>query len=488
MRTIWLAFIFLFGGCVVFHAQNKAVLYDFNEIPQALMLNPGMQTNYLWYAGVPLLSGISTQAGTSGITVHDIFADDGVDINVKVREKALNGMNIRDDISGTYQVEILNGGFRGKNRPGNFYSFGIYHEGDAIGYWFQDLAILAFDGNANQLNRRFDLSHLKTRGELVNVFHFGVNRIMNSSLTIGARAKIYSGIIDFNSTSNEGYFVTTEGENNLLANTLVSDMRLRTSGIEAIREVLDDDTIDDASGIANALTRRAFFGGDLGLGIDLGFSYNINEQTVLTASLLDLGFIYHANDVKTYTLKGSATVEGVEIIYPDALTDPNADFWQELVDEVEALVPFEENTDSYLSFRPTKLYASLRYNFGKPIQNALQMRESCDCDYKGSDKSSAIQYQNSVGGQLYMINRPRGPQAALTAFYQRRFGRVFSVKTTYTADKYSLTNVGLGFSLQAGPVNLYAMADNLLAYQNVADMHYASFQIGLNIISWGNNR
>jgi hypothetical protein len=152
------------------------------------------------------------------------------------------------------------------------------------------------------------------------------------------------------------------------------------------------------------------------------------------------------------------------------------------VDEIETLVPFEENNNSYITFRPTKLYSSLRYNFGKPVQS----REDCDCNYKVSARrSSTIQYANSVGGQIYAINRPRGPQTALTAFYQRRLGRVMAVKTTYTADKFSRTNVGLGFSLQAGPVNLYAMADNLLAYKNIADSHYASFQLGLNIISWG---
>ena len=482
MRRLKFVLVSLFLGHSFLFAQNKQVLYDFTEIPQALLVNPGMQTDYQWYAGIPALSGVSFQAGTSGITVDDIFADDGVDINEKIRQKAIFGMGISDELSGTYQIDLLNGGFRGKNRPADFYSFGIYHEGDAIGYWFKDLAILAYQGNADQLGREFDLGHLKTRGEILNVFHFGVNRQMSSKLTLGIRAKIYSGIIDFNSANNDGYFVTNVGQNNLLANTIVADMQLRTSGLEAFREALSDDTVDEAAEVTRLITKRGFFGGDLGLGMDFGFSYNLNEQTVITASLLDLGFIYHSGDTRNFTLNGSATVEGVEIILPDALADPNADFWQDLVDEIEALVPFEENNNSYITFRPTKLYASIRHNFGKPMQSGV----ACDCNYKNSaSKGSAVRYANSLGGQLYAINRPRGPQMALTAFYLRRFGRTMALKTTYTIDKFSSTNFGLGFSVQAGPVNLYAMADNLLAYRNIADTHYASFQIGLNIISWG---
>ena len=65
-------------------AQNKELLYDFTEIPQALLINPGMATSFSWYAGIPFASGINGQAATSGITVNDLFANDGLDFNVKV--------------------------------------------------------------------------------------------------------------------------------------------------------------------------------------------------------------------------------------------------------------------------------------------------------------------------------------------------------------------------------------------------------------------
>ena len=166
----------------------------------------------------------------------------------------------------------------------------------------------------------------------------------------------------------------------------------------------------------------------------------------------------------------------------------NRDFWQDLVDEVEGLIPFETDTDSYVTFRPTKLYASIRNDFGEPVNNGGGQID-CDCT---AGSSGAVElrtkYRNSIGGQLYMINRPRGPQIALTGFYTRRFGNFLALKGTYTADKFSYTNVGLGMNLQAGPVNFYVMADNLLSYKNIAATNYASFQLGMNIISWGRNK
>ena len=456
--------------------QNKALLYDFNEIPQSLMINPGVQADFKWYAGVPTLSHLSFQIGSSGLNANTLFADDGLNFNDKVRDRLIFGMTPRDELSGNYQIELLNFGFRGKD-TGNLYSAGIYHEGDAIGYWFKDYAILAFEGNADRVGQRFDLGHLKTKGEILNVFHFGVNHQWKRNITVGARAKLYSSIFNFDSSKNKGYFETTPGQNNLLASTLNADLKWRTSGLNDLKAAEDEGTI------ASTVLNKGFLGGNLGLGFDFGLSYNLNEQTVFTASILDLGFVYHTKDVMSYSLSGSATVEGVEIILPDALTDPNADFWQELVDDIEEFIPFEDNTENYITFRPTKLYASIRYDFGEQVPS----RADCDCGPYATLGNFRDKYANSFGGQLYMVSRPRGPQMALSAFYLRRLGNVLALKTTYTVDKFSYTNVGLGLNLQAGPVNLYLMADNLIGYGNIANSKYASFQLGLNIISWGKN-
>jgi hypothetical protein len=458
-------------------AQNKQVLYDFNEIPQSLLLNPGMEADFMWYAGVPLLSGISAYAGSNGISVNDIFADDGVDINVKVRERALGRLTPRDEFSVTVQLEYLNGGFRSSD-PNIFYSFGGYLEMDNIAYWPQDYATLIFEGNADQRDREYDLGDLKSRGSMVNVLHFGINKMVDRNLTFGIRGKLYSGILDYSSTSNKGFLVNTVGQNNTLATTLDADMVLRTSGVQAFDEA------NDSGAPADAFIKRALFGGDLGVGVDVGFTYHLSDKTTITGSILDLGLMYHYNDAKSYSLRGRATVEGIEVDVLEDFANLNRDFWQDLVDELETLVPFETDTKSYVTFRPTKLYGSLRYDFGGPLGRGRQF--DCDCTASSAGGSTLrAKYRNSVGAQVYMINRPRGPQVAVTGFYTRRIGNVLALKATYTADKFSYTNIGLGMNLQAGPVNLYLMADNLLSYQNIAASKYASFQLGMNIISWG---
>ncbi|WP_435623257.1 DUF5723 family protein [Flagellimonas sp.] len=473
-------------GIGLLNAQNKQLLYDFYEIPQSLMVNPGVKANEKWHVGIPALSGISFQGASSGVTVNDLFANDGIDFNVKVRERVINALSRRDDFSTTSQIEIFSVGFRGRNRPDDYYSFGMYGETDVIVYWPRDLAILAFEGNGGaNIGRSFDLGHLNVRGEMVNVLHFGINRKVNSELTVGLRAKLYSGIFNFRSTNNTGTFRTSPGQQNILENSIDADLQLQTAGVDEFLDIIDQGSGTRTRDIQNLFTRRALFGGNLGLGFDAGFTYQLNPQTTITGSILDVGFIFNSKDIRNFTLEGSASNEGINVFLPEDVDNLGTDLWQELIDEIEAAIPFEENTNGYISFRPVKVYGSIRYDFGEGASKTSSI--DCGCAINVFDGNTEQYYRNSIGAQLFLQKRPLGIQPALTGFYQRRLGRSLSLKAAYTMDKYSFSNVGLGLNLQAGPVNFYILGDNLLAYRNIADSQYASFQFGFNIISWNGN-
>ena len=74
------------GVFVSLQAQNKQILYGFKEVPQQILLNPGAQIDYNGYIGVPLLSHIHFNAGITGFSAFDIFADDGRDFNQKIQD------------------------------------------------------------------------------------------------------------------------------------------------------------------------------------------------------------------------------------------------------------------------------------------------------------------------------------------------------------------------------------------------------------------
>ena len=446
--------LLLFIGFTAF-SQNKQVLYDFAELPQTLLLNPGAETNYKFHIGVPLLSGVSTEVGTTGFVLTDLFLSDNRSINDKVTD-VLTSLKSGDYIKFNSQIEVLNGGFRYNDKM--YFSFGFYEEIDAIAYFPKDVITLLNEGNATYLNRRFNLSQLNYKVDVLGVLHAGITRKVDDKLTFGGRFKIYSSSLNLETSNNTGTFITTLGNDNIYRHYLNNiNVNLKTSGLVENGEYISD---------ASTYIKNSFLGGNLGVGFDVGFTYHISKQLELTGSIIDVGFIHHKKNIKTLFAKGSYVFEGIEFLYDDT----NTNYWSELGSDFKEKVPTGDNNDSYISWRPTKINASLKYSFGE------KRSQFCyDNTYKDF-------YTNAVGVQLYSIFRPLQPQLELTGFYRKSFSNKLHAKFTYTIDDYSFYNIGAGISAQVGKVNIYGMVDNVLQFHDIASANSISFQVGINLI------
>jgi hypothetical protein len=449
-------------------SQNKEILYNFTPQPQSLLLNPGSDVKYKWFFGVPLLSGISANVGSTGFDAYSLFANDGVDFSTKVKN-LIGSTSRKDYITTNQQLEVFTGGFRvGGEQSQSYVSFGMYQELDSFIYFPTDLAILALYGNKDYIGKSFNLGDLSVKAEVLSVFHVGFNKQINEKLTLGIRGKIYSSIFNATSTHNSGYFVTKNGANLIYDQTIKSNLELNTSGGA---KYLDKDYDGDlGADLKNDLPQKAFFGGNLGLGIDLGLTYYPERNVQITASLVDIGYISHTKDVVDYTFKGNYNFEGITD-FNDLITPGDA--YQDFKDAI----PLDTLYHKYTTQRPLKFYSSVQYSFEEERQT------ECNCE---TDEDSW--YRSAVGAQLFAMTTPRAPMLALTAYYRRRLLQGLQMKATYTIDSYSFTNIGLGLTTKIGVFNFYAMADNLLAYRDISKANALTFQIGFNIISGGSRK
>ena len=367
-------------------------------------------------------------------------------------------------------MEIINFGWLAKNKI--YYSGGVYQELDFILYFPRDLAILAWEGNSDYLNYEFDFGQISTTGDLLSVYHFGANKQINDKLTVGVRAKLYSSMLSYKSTNNRGTFVTTlmdQDGPNIYEHTLKNmAMSIETSGLASLQD------LNGSGEVRENLMGRALFGGNLGLGVDVGATYDITNNITASASILDLGAIFHTKDVESYSVSSNYTRDGIELLFPVILNGGVAPpYFEDLEDEVEREVVIDTLNNLYTQLRPIKVNASLAYSFGRSLDDS----EDCNCK-----KSSTAPARNQQAGiQYYSIFRPKGPQVAGTLFYSRRFTNFLALKATYTVDSFSASNIGLGLVADIGVVNFYLAADNLLGYQNLAKAKSVSLQLGFNI-------
>lgn len=460
-----LLFLFVALGATTVIAQNKQVLYGLEEVPQSLLLNPGGKVKQQMHFGIPFLSQFHINGGSSGVSPYDIFGTTGEDINSKI-ERKLFEMSDKDFFTATQQWELFQFGWM--NRQGIYFSGGVYQEFDFISYFPRDLAILAWEGNANYLDYPFDLGQLSATADLLTVYHFGINKALSNRLTVGGRFKVYSGIMNIRSTKNQGTFTTSLAEadgTNVYEHRLEeADIRVQTSGVASLENGF---SVGDALG-------RALLGGSLGLGVDLGATYDINEDWTASMSFLDVGVMFQSKDVETYHAYGSYDLDGIELLFPP-LSDgePTNPYYDEFEDELEREVPIDTLTNTYTHMRPVKWNAGLKYQFGETASGAKE----CDCLNQGG----AIDREQAVGVQLYSVFRPKGPQWAGTLFYYRRWFSFLASKFTYTVDSFSFTNIGLGIVGDFGKFNVYIAMDNIGSYGNLAKAKSVSLQLGFNL-------
>ena len=320
-----------------------------------------------------------------------------------------------------------------------YLSFGFYQELDVIVYFPKDIATLINQGNQPFLNKPFSIAELAFKADVLGVLHAGISRKVDERLNIGARVKIYSSSLNVETKNNAGTFTTIEDNTNLLRQYLSGvDVNIRSSGI-----VENEETLDNPSSIYT----KTFLGGNLGMGFDVGF-------------------IKHSKSIKNFTAKGDFIFDGINFQFDGN----NTDYWNELDIAFDEQVPNGENENSYVSWRPAKLNAALKYSFGE--------RRSKVC-YADTKKGY---YYNAIGVQLHSVFRPVGQQFALTSFFEATITEKFHTKFTHTINDFSSKNFGFGFVGELFNVNIFAMIDNILGLTEIENSKSTSVSFGINMV------
>ena len=452
MRIIVLIFTFLIG--LNSFSQNKQVLYDFAGLPQTLLLNPGLETDYKFHIGMPLLSGISSEIKSTGFSLSEIFSVNNNTINDKI-SAVLNKIDANDYLKVNTQIEVFSAGFRFDKKT--YVSFGFYQELDAIGYLPKDALTLINQGNTSYLNKSFSISEMIYKLDVLGVIHAGISRKVSDKLTLGGRFKVYSSALNLETTNNSGTFTTRLGNNNIYVHHLDNvNFNTRTSGLISNNEYISD---------ASTYIENSLLGGNLGAGIDLGFTYHVTPQLQLSGSLIDLGFVQHTKNIKNKLIVGSFTFEGIEFEF-----DSNRNYWGELDAALKEQLPIVDNQDSYTSWRPAKVNAAIKYSFGE--------KRSKYC----YDNTLKDFYTNAFGAQLYSVFRPLRQQFAFTSFYEKSFSNKLQAKITHTIDDYSYYNIGVGVSAKIWKINFYGILDNLTKLSDISTSNNVSLQFGFNLL------
>ena len=380
-QLIGICFIFL---VVYSYAQNKQISYNFDQLPQTLMSNPGAIVNYDKHIGIPLLSSIYFQVGATNknITYNNVFAgQSGDDVLRSLND--IEDLSTEDYFQFNQQIEILYGGFRLKNRN-HYLSFGMYEEMDGYSLYPEDIVKIYFDGDDRdgngipEFDRITNLNQISTIGNLMGVFHVGISSKMNDRLNIGARLKLISGSLNFNSTNNTGNYQLSQPESSGLYHHNFENMNVifNSSGFSV------SENGDFEADTGSYLQGLFFANGNFGLGIDLGITYQATDKVTVTASVLNLDFMNYSNDITSYVIVNDFLVKDIDYFNPTY--GGEQEYWKNKIDDYRYYygedLPLDTININYNNFRPPVLNASVAYVMSNKTKGAKPVFRDVKCD------------------------------------------------------------------------------------------------------------
>jgi hypothetical protein len=420
-------------------AQNSQVLY-FMNLPQNHLVNPALRPSNSVYIGLPVLSGINLNINNNFVNFSDVIMKgqpkDSIisflhpDYDV---DKFIAKIKDKNSLEPETTIQLLGVGFSVGKDSYVFLDINERFEGNFV--LPGDLFKLALKGNEQFVGSKIDLSSLRADMKYYREFGVGFSRNYTDKLRIGIKGKLLFGIADA-SIDNKSLGISVNDD---YSHTLDADLSVNMSGpvrvfmdskhnIDSI--VFDDDRLNTASG------RSDFFSGkkNMGLGLDIGATYDLTDKIVLSAAITDLGFIRWKKDVTNLTAKNQFKFSGLNML--DVINGSKTidEVGQDMLDSLKNAFTVSNTKSPFTTYLPFGISFGGSYNVTKRISVGL------------------LSYSRIIGKQI---------REALTLSANINLGSSLSTSVSYTATNHRYDNIGAGLAFRAGITQFYLLADRI---------------------------
>ncbi|MCK4852643.1 MAG: hypothetical protein KAT31_00240 [Bacteroidales bacterium] len=451
-------------------AQYSNTYYYMYMVPQANQLNPAFQPDCKSYVGLPVVSPLRFEVESNSLRYKDIFTwDDNTGKFITFmhpdgdKQKFLNALEPVNVVRAGLASTLISVGWREEEF---FFTLDFSERIDESMSFSQDFAEFMINGNKNQ--ERFNFSDLANN---INYYHelaLGVSYNFDDEFQLGARAKLLLGIGNVSVRQSDINMKTSIDEWHIKSDIFVDaslpyvDLPIDEDGyldIDSLQSLGDLDQMDLIFGIPTGLPDlisptglSTVFGiKNPGFALDFGFNYRPVEKVIVSASVLDLGFIRWRNSVYNFHQKMDYTFEGVEFTLEDDW-DPG----EGLLDSLESVTKIKTTQNAYTSFLSGRVYLGGAYELTEKVRFAGLFRTRIQ-NYK---------FYN---------------QFTISANYQPF--NMLSGTLSYSIYGSSFMNLGLGLSVRGGPFNFYFITDQApTVYFWPQEFSSLNFRLGFNLV------
>lgn len=440
-------FICLALGLSGFAKAQTGFEFNNRHLSQSANINPAFLPQYKLTLGV----GNAFEAYHPGFNINTFF-NSAADATTTIRN-IINDPKVNLGVSFDNRTEMFQFGFKSKRSYFTFNSSNqtlgqINIPKDALG--------MAMFGNQEYFGKRanFDLSGTEFMSYFENKISYG--RAISNKLNVGISYSSIIGIAHANLKTAYAYLETDTNNTTIYQMKMGGAFDAQTSlmGL-SVMKALNDSNYDAQSAIEDAFLSNPS-SSNRGNALGFGFVYRANKKIQISGAMSNIGKITwnvgaesHQMSDKPWTFTGldtSITNDLKNVTVQDLLLDSFAQAF--------------DNHSTQLASYETKLHS--RYTLG--LEYFLSPRT----------------YFQFVYGGGYGV---KGDKSFTSINAHKELGEWVDLRLSYTLYDFSNAqhNVGVGMSMNLGPIQPWISLNNvsgLIAYDK---SHYQSIRVGLNI-------
>ncbi len=423
-------------------AQNPFT-YNNRHLSQSHLENPAFLPQYRFTLGLTRLDQAVT---LSGITLSSLF-----DANETPLETATRIIKDKDKQMGfdvTQQTDLFHLGYRSAQSYVALNSSLVTEGAIRIP---KDLMGLAFLGNAAFIEDdcELDFSGTQFRSYLQNTLSYG--RFISHNLSVGASFSLLNGFANVNLEDANIIIDTDTGVASIYQMEIQSSLKGQASlfGID-IENYLNDSNADLNQLIQDNFSNALKY--NKGYKVNLGAVYRLNEKIRISGSIGNLGSMtwdWGAQEISLPTSTWKWT--GLDTNQIEDIQN------LQIMDTLMSVFDIQSSkAESYTTaFKP-------RYTLG--LEYFLLPRT----------------YVQLVGGYGYGVT---GDKSFVSTSFHQELGEFVDLRVNYTYYDFNtpVQRLGLGTSLNLGPLQIWASVNDILGVIDIGKASTASGAMGLNI-------
>lgn len=437
MKKLLTIALLVFGFSSI-NAQGYMSFYQLRDIvPQTQGLQPAfIPDNSLTISMPALNAGVLIQGD---VKLQELFSRPNGQVGLTVDFDLLNSVaQAQNFLNLDITSNIFHLGLRTK-----YGAFSLFANARATVDFSYGKGLIEFlaNGNGNSIGSTIDFAGTQMRMEAYQEVGIGyANTFLDERLTVGARAKLVTGIFHGSFADGATASLTTASDD-FSWQIAVQNGTANTAGLDLLFN--SDDYADDA------LTTYMMGNENQTLAFDLGAKFKPLKWLEIEASVNDIGSINWKEQVRNYnTADTVATFSGLNL---DGLQEAGDAFQDSLGGKFNS----NETREAFTTNLPKRVY----------LTASAYLTER--------DRFSLTYFQSSALDNL--------PANYALAFNHRFDKFVIGVLGTFRRSNNE-TNIGANLGTNIGPVQLYMALDNVLVLNKPEQYSKADFRFGLNLM------